>query len=606
MGNGSNGVEVSRIANTTIGGTTATARNLISGNANDGIKSESSTSTIVQGNFIGTDVTGTHAVGNLSNNGGLELQGDTNDIIGGTTSAARNLISGNRGNGITLSNLGSNILIEGNYIGTDITGTMALGNFFGLQMDFQANTMIGGASSGAGNLISGNRATAIGSAFGQGTVVQGNIIGTDVTGTQALGNGGSLFIQSEDRDLIGGAQAGAGNLISANQGDGISLERVTGLVQGNTIGTDITGTRPLGNSGNGIALLQVNGFSGLTIGGTTAAARNLISGNQGDGVFITQNSAHDLVEGNYIGTDASGTVALGNVGNGIQVFSAFITIGGTATGAGNVISGNGQDGILFPAVQNQGSELNTVQGNRIGTDATGTFALGNGGDGVGIFDGSLESIGGTTPAAANVISANAGSGVVISGGFMASFNHIVGNLIGTDASGTLALGNAANGVTIDGFNNNIGGAGAGNVIAFNALDGVLVNSGNANLISQNSIFSNGGLGIDLNAANNANHSQVAPVLTIAVSTKGRIVVTGSLTSTPNTTFTIEFFASSQSATSGQILIGSITVTTSKRGQAHFRANFAFAVPRGDFITATATDPNTDKSKFSNSQVVMGP
>src|SRR5262249_36495468 len=153
-------------------------------------------------------------------------------------------------------------LVEGNYIGTDVSGTRALGDFNGIFMEFASGTEIGGPMAGDGNLISANRGSGVFAFFGANNVIQGNKIGTDASGTIALGNGGGIALSTEDNDIIGGAMAAAGNLISANQGDAVDLlNRTTGtLVQGNTIGTEITGTMALGNAGNGVLMAAgVNG-----------------------------------------------------------------------------------------------------------------------------------------------------------------------------------------------------------------------------------------------------------------------------------------------------------------------------------------------------------
>jgi hypothetical protein len=284
--------------------------------------------------------------------------------------------------------------------------------------------------------------------------------------------------------------------------------------------------------------------SAWRIGGATAGARNLISGNGFDGIIIDGGSG-SLVEGNYIGTDITGTTSIANASNGVEISTGFVstaTIGGTSAGAGNLISGNTQDGILISR-----SVKIQVLGNHIGTTATGTNPLPNGGAGVFI-----------------------------------------------DFS----------------FNNSIGGqaAGAGNTIAFNRGAGVFVNSGTGNLISGNSIFSNGALGIDLNEARGANNSQPTPVLTSAILSNGTTTVQGTLTAAPNTTYTIEFFANNTCDPSGfgqgQFFLGFITVTTDGTGKATFSATLS-GVVSGQFLTSTATDPSNDTSEFSNCLAVSG-
>jgi hypothetical protein len=276
-------------------------------------------------------------------------------------------------------------------------------------------------------------------------------------------------------------------------------------------------------------------------------------------------------------------------------------LGGTTAGAGNVISGNGEDGVLVGA-----SDTILLQGNYIGTDTAGGRSVANAGNGVevGSFASNIT-IGGTAlGGGGNVISGNVGDGLKLGTGS----TLVEGNRIGIRAKGMVALGNGGNGVSITGSNNIIGGAGAGNIIAYNAGAGVLVNSGTGNLISQNSIFSNGALGIDQNEADDANNNQPAPVLSSAVLSSGTTTVQGTLTAAPNTTYTVEFFANTVCDPSGfgegQTFLGSITVTTDNTGSATFSVPL-LGVLSGQFITATATDPSNNTSEFSNCLAVTG-
>ena len=245
--------------------------------------------------------------------------------------------------------------------------------------------------------------------------------------------------------------------------------------------------------------ILVNGTSGNTIGGTTPAARNVVSGNFNQDIFLAYGASDNLVEGNFVGLTASGTSTLYTDGNGVIAFySPDNTVGGTVAGAGNVIGGLANDGIQFG-----GSSGNLAEGNLIGTDPTGTIALPNG-QGVGIRYGSTDdTIGGTTPGSGNLISGNQ-TGVLIP--YYTDGNLIEGNLIGTDVTGTNPVPNTGPGVEIvyGSSNNTVGGmaTGAGNTIAFNGGAGVVVgsNSGDqavGNAILSNSIYGNGALGIDL-------------------------------------------------------------------------------------------------------------
>src|SRR5207248_1886604 len=253
---------------------------------------------------------------------------------GGST--IRGLVIQAFGIGIHLG--GNNNVIAGNYLGTDVTGTQAVGNGIGVQV-WTSNNVVGGTTAADRNLISGNSLEGISvfasgggpalaptaSADPSGNRVQGNYIGTDLSGTHALGNGigvlvanGRNFVTSDN--LIGGVEDGAGNLISGND-TGISIGSSSNVVQGNTIGIDVTGTHALGNRSYGI---MVRGVDNL-IGGASAAARNLISGNDIAGIDLRFGT--NPMQGNWIGTDRSGTVALGN-GTGILVEGSGITVGG--------------------------------------------------------------------------------------------------------------------------------------------------------------------------------------------------------------------------------------------------------------------------------------
>src|SRR6185503_12156182 len=172
--------------------------------------------------------------------------------------------------------------------------------------------------------------------------------------------------------------AAARNVISGNSLNGVGMQDFDGfgnVVRGNFIGTDKNGTAALGNSGSGVCISIST--SNNTVGGTTAAERNVISGNNTDGVDFLTGAAGNQVMGNFIGTNVSGTFALGNGLDGVFINNAPSNkIGGTSPGAGNVISGN----TVFNGVDvlGAGSTGTLVQGNFIGTDVSGSIALGNG------------------------------------------------------------------------------------------------------------------------------------------------------------------------------------------------------------------------------------
>ncbi|HXI96682.1 MAG TPA: hypothetical protein VNG04_11180, partial [Candidatus Acidoferrum sp.] len=325
------------------------------------------------------------------------------------------------------------------------------------------------------------------------------------------------------------------------------------------------------------------------------------------------------VQGNYIGTDASGSAALGNGANGVAIGGVpGNVIGGTDPGDGNVISANLASGVVITGSAASG---NLVQGNLVGTDRTGSFALGNGTWGVTLDGANGNTVGGTTPGARNVMSGNRFDGMLIANS--ASGNLVQGNFMGTDAGGTNPLPNGFNGVAVDGaaFQNTIGGtdAGAANRIAYNPVDGVVVRSGTRNAIRGNSIFSNGGLGIDLgddgvtsndrgDADTGPNNLQNFPVITRAVATPNQLVVVGSIDTQNPQTVTIEIFANTVPVPGadptrhgeGQTFIGSVTPD----GSGRFTVILP-PVPHGTVISATATDTAGNTSEFSL-DAVAGP
>ncbi len=253
---------------------------------------------------------------------------------------------------------------------------------------------------------------------------------------------------------------------------------------------------------------------------------------------------------------------------------------------------------------------NVIQGNDIGTNAAGTGAVANTGQGVEIDGSPGNFIGVSAAGGGNVISGNGGNGILIHNS-RANGNVVAGNVIGTNANQTAALANLGDGVLIDSAANNlIGGTAAGvlNVIERNAGAGVDVASGSGNGIRQNVIYVNSGGGIVLGVG--ANHSQAFPTLTSATNSSTSTTVQGTLSSAPNTVFTIEFFASATADPSGfgqgQRFLGSMTVRTNGSGQASFSKQFNPVIPAGQFISATATDPMNNSSAFSRSIKTVGP
>jgi hypothetical protein len=456
--------------------------------------------------------------------------------------------------------------------------------------------------------------------------VAGNFLGTDPTGTVALPNGDAgVLVDGSNNTTIGGTVLPARNLVSGNTNTNVSLinNSANDLIEGNFVGLNVSGSSTLPNPGSGVSLFSA---SNNTIGGTALGAGNVIGGHHLDGLVLDQANSN-LIQGNKIGTDPSGTIALGN-GTGVLIGfsnSANNTLGGTTTGAGNLISGNFGDGVLLNPTLGPG---NIIQGNLIGTDVHGTSSLANLGSGVEIAASNVQ-VGGTDPGAGNVISGNAQFGVLILPSFFfftpANDNLVQGNLIGTDKTGAMPVGNGADGVAVLGqfigaSNNTIGGtiSGAGNTIAYNANNGVTIGSFSSdsssidNPILSNSIFANGSLGIDLGDDGvtpnspgvkfGPNQLQNFPSLIIAANFGSSVVVTGTLNAAPNTTYTIQVYGNVVADPSGfgqgQFLLGTLTLTTDSTGNGTFESALP-PVPTGvSFVTATATDPQGNTSEFA--------
>lgn len=497
--------------------------------------------------------------------------------------------------------------IKANYIGVDATGTVARPNNIGIQVVDSMNNLLGGPSAAMRNVISGNLSHGI-AVSGNGNVVQGNFIGTNAAGTAAIGNGASGVEIKGESNLIGGTSPGTGNLISGNH-KGISG---SSTIQGNLIGTDVTGTIKVPNH------IGIDVGRAL-IGGLAPGAGNVISGNRFVGVIIS-GSDESRLQGNFIGTDISGALDLGNEGGGVHCFADAL-IGGTVPEARNVIAANGGFGNIVLGVSPRGV---VVQGNYIGIDVTGTRALGDSVIGITIVSNN-NLIGGLVAGAQNVISGN-DIGIQIGdhfGGGPGQRNVIHGNLIGLNALGTGPLPNAVYGISFQegSSDNTVGGtqSGAANKIAFNGLAGVNLSTGWRNSVRGNSIFSNGGLGIGLqptgavtpNDPNDsdfgANNLQNFPVITSVLSFSNGTTIRGSLNSTPNTTFLIDFYSSAALDPSGHgegaLFLSTTTVTTDSNGDATINVSLPTPLGTGRVLTATATDPDGNTSEFSASDTV---
>ena len=533
------------------------------------------------------------------------------------TSATRNVISGNTNIGINLSNGSNSNIVQGNYIGTNAAGTGDLGNTnIGIGIYGSSGNTIGGSVSGAGNVISGTGTSGTSAdgvyldATSGSTIIQGNIIGLNAAGTAAIANQGNGIEVLSSGNTIGGTTSLTRNVISGNAMHGILVigaNAFNNTIQGNYIGTSSAGTSDLGNTTEGISI--ESGAYNNIIGGSVSGAGNVVSGNNSDGIEIIGTGATgNTVRGNIVGLNAAGTAVIANSNNGVRIATGNNTIGGTNALERNIISGNASDGIDITGVD---AVNNTIVNNFIGTDITGLVDLGNTLNGIRLENGaSNNTIGGSTASARNVISGNDSDGIDIAGSNTLN-SIIIGNYIGVGASGTTAIGNLADGISIKDSTSvgRIGGTavGEGNTIANNSA-GVEVKNGAQNAaILGNSIYSNNSQGIDIEGDNiilandigdtdsGANNRQNFPILKTATSSGGNTTIAGKVSGLASTTFRLEFFKNSygQADASGygeaRTYLGSASITTDATGNFNFSQLLnGVVLNTGDIITATAT------------------
>ncbi|HET6546009.1 MAG TPA: CSLREA domain-containing protein [Rhodanobacteraceae bacterium] len=412
-------------------------------------------------------------------------------------------------------------------------------------------------------------------------------------------NGSGVGI-SDNLFTLQGASAGStvrGLVINGITQTYFNLISGGNVIEGNFLGTDASGMTYLGN-GN---LVSIVPGAGNRFGGTTPASRNVIAatGHPAGGTLFVE-AAGTVIQGNYIGVNAAGTGALqdpiGTTAVDLEVSAPNTLIGGIDPGAGNVILGT-----------NTGIDIRThsagvtIQGNLIGTDATGTVGLGGGFGISGSFSAPNLTIGGSAPGAGNVISGGL-KGIEL---FSVADGLVVqGNKIGTDISGTRPVPNHGNG--IHSFSSTpprlIGGTGPGegNTIAFNCSDGLDFFGGSWTVLG-NSIYSNSGVGI--HAPLPEFGGPATPSITSLSIVAGTATLSGVLDgATASANYRIEFFGNVVCDPSGRgegrTFIGTTDVVTDADGHAAF-GPLDFPVPDGEpVVTATATDPDGLTSAFS--------
>lgn len=468
------GVHIKNGPNTMIGGFTAAKRNVISGNTGDGIEVEgTSPGTRIVGNFIGLDKGSTTDRGNTGNG----VRTSTALLVGGAEPGARNIISGNTQNGVLIALSGAHFSeVKGNYIGLNAAGTMRIPNDLDGVQIFGAGAVtiggtegvtVGGPCTGACNVITGNGDDGIEVAPDSqnngytGNYIAGNFIGTNPTGTGLVttagvsGNAKSGIRIRVSGTWVGGTTPAERNIISGNQADSttatygiVVLNSTESLIYGNYIGTDVTGSSAVPNKSGGILMQAPNN----KIGDLGPQFRNVISGNNGFGIEVSGSGTNAVrILGNYVGVNAAGTNPLPNVGDGIRLNGAKNNFIGDRNELGrNIISGNTGDGIEITGAEAEG---NRVQTNYIGVNATNTGAIPNGGNGVRVTTGAKRNLIGLDAADDpktirfyNIIANNGLAGIAVESSAltgMALMNNIIRD------NGGLGIDLGAAGVTLN-------------------------------------------------------------------------------------------------------------------------------------------------------------
>jgi trimeric autotransporter adhesin len=419
---------------------------------------------------------------------------------------------------------------------------------------------------------------------GRANTIAGNHIGTNATGDDARPNDRYAVSVAGGDNVIGGPDPEDRNVISGSLFQVIVTDGSGNVVEGNRIGTNAAGTARL-SGGTGVGVLL--GSSGDSL------RDNQIAG-LGEGVVVSGDD--NVLQGNDIGTGASGKHAVANF-LGILVDGGDDNlIGGTAEGEGNLVSGNRSDGIRL----DERATGNDLQGNLIGTTFTGRAPLPNEDDGVTINNSSENTIGGTQPGAGNVISANAGDGVSLEGFDVVEANRVLGNWIGTNKTAQRDLGNGGSGVHIGfGDDNTVGDddeTSPLNMIMHNGEDGVTIENGFGNSVLRSVMADNGNLAIDLggdgSTANDpndldfgSNGLQNGPEIEEATTAS----VEWELETTPNAFYRLEFYAcDGPGAGEGATYLGSTTTFTDANGNADDTTTLPTPVEAGDHVAMTAT------------------
>lgn len=616
------GSTVNPISNILIGGFRPYHRNVIGNALYDNIKvfPDVDNKIVIINNLIGSSSNGMAIINPLSNAKGIAIAGGDSVFVGGKF--GKNLIVGNRPGIFIDGPVSKNVLIRNNFIGVGYDGINKLGNYqAGIEIINGSDIEIGGDQPWCGNLISGNMGEGIMIDTSSHISIKGNHIGVDESGDLALKNDNNgIFIRKGSYDIqIGDTSYWEANVICGNGKNGVMIDDLSSRdiqLIGNVIGKAKNMALSIPNAMNGIKIYRARKIF---------IKNNLISGNSSSlsaGILAHKVDSIEILR-NIIGMDDLTSVQIPN-DIGIRIDeSHFVEIGGDWSNEGNIISGNLTNGLELV----NGCTDVYVKSNFIGLDASGYNVFSNGKNGIFVNGSSSRKIfiGNDLPQWRNFICGSDSAGILING---ADSVRIMGNYIGLKIDSTVGFPQNEVGIVVDGSSTKggiIGGFGFSghNIIGGSQKDGIQVLSGAEVAILKNVITGNGSglgdLGIDLGDDGvtindspgdidaGSNQLQNFPVLNTPTSTIDKTYISGFLSSTSSKKYRIDFYHIPVSSTNpsgygeGFRHIGKVNTNTDVTGNAVFYHSVNFSLPKGDFITATATelDNLSLKPKFTS-------
>jgi hypothetical protein len=502
-GNRRGGVVVSA-PDITLGASDASARNVISNNLGPGVWVTGATGTVIQNSYIGTSANGTRALGNAQE--GVLVEASSGVRIGSGARGPLTVVSGNSASGIRLAASATDVTVANTYVGTNVAGDAAVPNGRVATRTYRDGitteaTAVKIGLPGLRTVISANPGSGVAVLGGTGVVIRSSYIGTDATGARSLGTTQTTRQTNGVRIAGGGGHAIAGDsftptVISGNAGSGVLIERTDGTARAVWIYGSAIGTNAAGTAavpnGGDGIAVSASGPGSVFIG---YADPNVISGNAGAGIRLN-GTLSTTVSRSFVGTNDPRRV-ITQVTTAIPNSEGVVVAQGSHTLQDNWISGNSGSGVAV-----SGGAAVTMTGNRIGTDFGGTLAVPNGGHGVEVFD-AVASIGSYSR---NIISGNRGDGILVAGTRARAF--IRENYIGTTAYGSRPLGNGGSGVYAAGAEAQV----EQNVISANGGDGITVTDFfgylsvfGGNVINDNAIGTNAARSLVTPDMGNAGH-----------------------------------------------------------------------------------------------------